>query len=175
MTATDPGLSLDVFAKFGLSLDRISAQQAKTNELLARPAQQPFTFEQTKDLVMPPVATFPAFIGLGGPQQGFIWECRNLVIAGLSVDTVVAGTAYVFVRGMTPPVGITQAQWGVTGLRDIATSLPLPAFYGRGQVTIRANQKLWVMLLNYTTSTDYVASAEIEQYQDQTAATVVAT
>ena len=169
---TEPGLSLDTFVKFGVSLDNITAQQARTNELLARPAQQPYTFEQTKDLVTPAAATYPAFISMGGPQQGFVFELRNLVVGGLAVDTVVAGTAYVFVRGTPPSAQMTSAQWGVTGLRDIATSLPLPAYYGRGQVTVRANQKLWIMLLNYTTSTDYVVNAEFESYQEQAAATV---
>ena len=169
---TEPGLNLDTFVQFGVSLDRIGREQARTNALLSRPAQQPFTFEHSRSLVTPAAVTFPAFIGLSGPEAGFVWELRNLVIGGLAVDTVVAGTAYVFVRGMPPSANMTTAQWGTTGLRDIATSLPLPAYYGRGQVTIRATQKLRIMLVNYSTSTEYVVNAEFESYQEQASPTV---
>jgi len=138
---------------------------------------QPFTFEQTRQGLMPAVNTYPQVINMGGPSQGFVWEARNVAVTGLSVDTTVAGNAYLFVRSgeMAQTGTTTLAQMGVTGVRDLSIGLPNVAFYGRGQVTVRAGQKLWLVLASYTVSIQYIVSAEIEQYQEGVLPQVVAT
>lgn len=168
MTATEPGLSVDLFGKLNLTLGGLKSEMAGVRHALDRPPAQPFTIAASGDVTTPAATTFPIAIGLGGPQQGQVWDVRNIAIGGAFPTDAVSGRADIYVRGdnLTAHATRTFAQIGMIGWRDQATALPLVAYYGRGQILVRAQQRLWVVLSSYTVSKQYTVNAEIEQFEE---------
>lgn len=102
-----------------------------------------------------------------GPTQGYFWYVRSLVIGGLSPSTVAAGTAdvYVVAGGSVAEIA-TLAGLGLSDWRDHSASLPSVTFYGRGELPLRFNEHLSIVLSGATNGQQYVAAAQFEQYQE---------
>lgn len=171
MTQSDPSrFAIDLGAQFHALFGEQTKELRAMRKALTRPPMQPLTLTVNRSTVTPAANTNPCIIGLGGPPQGAVWDVMNLAISGLTTTTVVAGTADVFVRAGDLNEGssgnATAGQIGVTGWRDQAATLPLVSYYSRRQIHLAAGQKLWIMLSAYSTSTEYVAQGEIEQFDD---------
>lgn len=96
-------------------------------------------------------------ISLGTPSKGFYWQVRNLVVCGPSLTATVAGSAGVYVAGAPT---LTNAI--PMNLRDIASFIPAPSFYSRGELVVDANEYLFLVVHGASHSTDYAVSMVAE-------------
>lgn len=102
-----------------------------------------------------------------GPTQGFFWYVRSLSIGGLSPSVTAAGSADVYVIAGQPPAQADDLlSLGLSDWRDRATTLPSPAFYGSGELVLRMNENLYVIVTGGTNLQQYVAAASIEIYEE---------
>lgn len=104
---------------------------------------------------------------LAGPDQGHLWFVRSLVIGGLSPTVTAAGRADVYVTaGSSVPALGSLAALGLSDWRDQAATLPDISFYGRGELPLRLNEELFVVISNGTTAQQYVAVAQVEDFRE---------
>lgn len=114
-----------------------------------------------------PSPTVPFGIAFGGPDAGFEWVIRRIVVGGLTWTTTAAGTAEVYVTGLGTQSGTTSAG-GIAAVRslsdlvDQAASLPNKAFYGREELVIKENESLVVVINGGTAAQEYVASVGMQ-------------
>lgn len=102
-----------------------------------------------------------------GPEQGFFWFVRSIVIGGLSPSITAMGAADVYVTAMLPNAAVTLAGLGLSDWRDHAATLPaVSTFYSRGSLPLRMNENLVVIITGGTAGQQYVAAAQFEQYQE---------
>ena len=179
---TDPTADggVGLFLKLSASIDGLAAAQRAEAERrhIPQPVDHPIFGS----------AAFPSSgvlaMNLGGPQPGYVWEVRSLVVGGQTPTTTEGGRADVFVVA-SPGALITGApaatdQPGrpgfVTGTgfangclqywKDVASPLPNKAFYGRRELTVRPNQSLWVVFSSGTSTDVLIASGNVEQFED---------
>jgi hypothetical protein len=113
------------------------------------------------------------YIGLGKPNQGFLWEVRFLVVGGATVVTAPSGVAY-FLAG--PPQVLNYADLSTWNLRDIAnpgaggggTAFPQVAFYGTRQFVVRPGEHLACVITGANNGTTYVVGGIALQYPIET-------
>lgn len=136
----------------------IWAAEARARGAIPRFARVPFTFGNA-----PAVYTTGQNLVLSadGPQQGEIWEIRQITIGGVHVTDTPAGTGYVF-AGTTPPADVSL------GVCRAATTLPLPQFgtWGSGLFRVRAPTNLYVVIVGGTNGASYSASADVDVFQE---------
>jgi hypothetical protein len=101
-------------------------------------------------------------IDLGGPGQFRLWEVKRLTVGGgLWTDTV-AGQALVVVSSSNPS--------GAPALTDVAdqeSSLPAVASYGTRQLVVRHPQRLFVVFVTPTATTQYAAGGAATDFPDK--------
>lgn len=100
-----------------------------------------------------------------GPDQGHFWYVRSLVVGGATWDTAAAGSAEVYASAMDLRL-MRDASPPLTDLIDQATALPLPAKYGRGELTLRNPERLFVRFVGATPGQEYTASIRLEDVQE---------
>lgn len=100
-----------------------------------------------------------------GPDQGHFWYVRSLVVGGATWDTAAAGTAEVYASAMDLRLMLDAAP-PLTDLVDQATALPLPAKYGRGELTLRNPERLFVRFVGATPGQEYTATIRLEDIQE---------
>jgi hypothetical protein len=159
------GIVADLCAKIDLhvgSVERLS----KTLERQRRtpPAQPVFgrtaaagVFATGAALIL----TFP----LKGPDLGHFWYVRSIAIGGLSPTVAAAGRADVYVSAANAGV-LTLASFGLGDWRDQTLGLPNVAFYGRGELPLRLNEEIVVVVSNGTNAQQYVATVQFEDYAE---------
>lgn len=167
---TMPGLDLsaDISATLGrmdAKLDRDEARAIRRREIARARVPQ---FVRIQGSGICPTPTAPFGINLGGPDPGFYWVVRRIVVGGLAWSTTAAGTAEVYVTGLAGAQGVASSGTGsVAGVRaladlvDQASALPNKALYGNGQIQVLANESLVVVVATGTQAQQYVASAGI--------------
>jgi len=164
------GTDIDIGAKLHIAIGDLTEElrSQREREMAKQRAKQrlmPIDVPLIGSTVSPGSGT--AYIGLGKPNQGFLWEVRSLIIGGALISSTPAGTAYFLVG---PPQGLNDnADAAIQNLRDIANaagSSPFPtvAFYGTRQFVVRPGEHLAVVILSPTASTTYVASGIALQY-----------
>ncbi len=117
---------------------------------------------------------FPAsgglILNLGGPEQGRFWYVRSIQVGGLSPTTAALGRADIFVSGMDLRAYSSNAaplaQVGLQDWRDQAVTLPAVAPYSHGGLPLRLNENLFVIFSNGTSGQQYVAAAQIIEYEE---------
>jgi len=162
---------VEITAGIDVALGDLRRDMKRLGDHVDKLAATPVFFSTTKTLVTPNANTVPQVVNLGRPMQGKIWEVHNLAIAGVAVDSTIAGTAYVMVRGdgaalASQGSALTTATIGTTGLRDSATTLPNVGFYGHNELVLNATQHLIVVLIGYTTATVYNVEMAGEEWTD---------
>lgn len=100
-----------------------------------------------------------------GPDQGHFWYVRSLVVGGATWDTAAAGTAELYASAMDLRL-MRDASPPLTDLLDQATALPLPAKYGRGELTLRNPERLFVRFVGATPGQEYIATIRLEDVQE---------
>lgn len=165
MSLTDTSAEPGIFAELLTRLDMHYGALGKMARQLAQPPAQPVFGRHAKSGVADTNGL--AVLSIGGPTQGFFWYVRNLVVGGLSPAIAAAGTADVYaIAGGTPTIAGGVAGLGLGDWRDRAAALPSVAYYGRGEVSLRMNERLYVVVTGGTASQVYVAAASFEEYEE---------
>lgn len=159
----DAHASLDLqLGRVADSLDRDAEERRRDREI--QRARVP-SLVRIQNSVVIPTPTVATGINMGGPDAGFEWVVRGLVVGGLTWSTTAAGTAEVYVTAL-------GAQWGTSGsgagtaagvraltdLVDQAATLPSKGFYGREQLVVKENESLVVVILTGTAGQQYAAA-----------------
>lgn len=161
-----PGLFADLAAKLDLHIGSVSKMTKAITAGQRRPPAQP-VFGRTVASGLAP-ATGPLILRfpLAGPDQGHFWYVRNLVIGGLTEATVAAGTAGIYVSASSLTSQPSLAAIGLADLRDRASSFPAVAFYGRGELPLRLNEELFIIVSGGTSGQQYVAGLQFEDFEE---------
>lgn len=168
MTATEPeGPSIDIAAKFALTLDAVSGLSSRMARVAKRLEMQPMTPVARSYPVSTiiPAGGFAVAI-IQGPDQGHYWYVRSIVVGGATPATAVAGRADVFVSAADLRQSPSVAAIGLNNWRDQAATMPLVAFYGTGEMRLVAGEDLFIVFSGATPAQQYNALAYIEDVQD---------
>ena len=169
MTMTEHPI-FEAFAKLKIGFDEVKrAVQDQTDwHRMARRASTPVLTH----IPFSAVASSAGFavIKIGGPEQGRFWYVRSIAIGGSDPSvTTVTGRADIYVsgadlRGYTALSAIGMADW-----RDYTTTFPNVSFYGRGELPMRMNEKLYVVLSSSGSAQTIGGGIQIEEYQESAA------
>lgn len=155
----------EVHAQLGRVENNIAAlghRISGVERAMLRPPAQPFFMREMRAGVVN-AAGDDLVLGFGGPHSGRTWMVMGVTIGGVTYATAAAGTALVVVSAATP---LNAANLGTGFVYDQAPSLPLPATYSRGQIPLKANERLFIIIVGGTIAQSYTAGATIEQYED---------
>jgi len=112
-------------------------------------------------------------LSVGGPDPGYWWDLRRLVIGGLTFDAVAAGDAEIYVTGLGFGAGTSTGPMvsalGLSDLVDHAPSMPNIAFYSPHQVIVQANENLAALIGGGTAAQQYVMAAQFQVFRTITA------
>lgn len=163
----DRGIFAALCAKLDLSIgatDKLTSQLAKPRK--RQPPAQP-VFGRVRASGFASSAGFVVLkFDQAGPKQGYFWYIRSIVVGGLSPTTTAAGRADVYVVAGGTPQGSSLASLGLSDWRDQSATLPNVAFYGVGEMPLRHNEDLYIIISNGTGDQQYVAAAQFEQYEE---------
>jgi hypothetical protein len=158
---------LEVVASVGASLDRFSdhldrqaaEDHARRERARARvPMRVRFNNSAISD-----AGADPLVIDVGGPEAGFYWLARRLLIGGVTWKSAVGGTAEIYVSAGGHPWPLSR---NLSDMVDQATSLPSKAFYSNEQILVHPREKLYVIVDTPTASTQYIVSSLFEVHRD---------
>jgi len=124
-------------------------------------------------------------INLDGPQAGFYWLVRRIIVGpvGVGWPTSSDGTTEVYVTPMAGMVGMGSASGGsntgaiaqlrqLSDLVDQSATIPNKAFYSNHQIVVQPSEKL-VIVVNPVASTptvQFIATAQVEVHRAVSAA-----
>lgn len=167
------GLETDIGVQFSLAIGKNADalnRQAKAIAALASKVATPVNVRLPLTSLVVPANGF-GIIGnnqTAGPTSGYFWDIRAINICGSDPSAVLSGTAYVFISGSYPSPAVSSiaglmdaADW-----RDKASSLPAVAFYGAGQMRLRANEQLYIAVTGATSGQSIQAAITVDIYQD---------
>jgi hypothetical protein len=121
-----------------------------------------------------PTANFG--ISLDGPDPGFYWHVRRIIIGGQTWTTTAAGTAEIYITALTGLRGIA-ATGGIASIRSItdlvdqAATLPNKAYYGTHELYVQPGENLIGVIITGTAAQQYVMAAEVEVHRTISAET----
>ncbi len=98
-----------------------------------------------------------------GPDTGYYWMVRRLVVGGAAWSTAVTGTAEVYLTAINSP--IYPSIRDLADLADQSASLPNKAFYGDHQFVVQANENVVVVIHTPAATTLYKASLQFQQFR----------
>jgi hypothetical protein len=108
-------------------------------------------------------------LSVGGPDPGFYWLLRRLVIGGLLWDTTAAGDAEVYITGLSFPMGsaglLPAGTLGLSDLVDHAATLPNIAYYSTHHMIVQANENLVALIGGATNAQQYVMAAQFQVFR----------
>lgn len=96
-----------------------------------------------------------------GPDTGFFWHVRRIIVGGANWSSVVAGTAEVFVTALSS----TSYSRDLADQVDQASQLPNKAFYGQHELFVQANENLLIVIHSPTATTLYKSSIQVQQFR----------
>lgn len=177
MTEQDHNL-LSLFADLKLTLGdlRDTAKRREQRELQrqAKLAEQPSYNTIHGNVQLNGTGFGVIRFNLPGPNQGFVWNVRTLVIGGSDPTVAVAGRADVFVRADDLRVINGIAGIGLSGWRDTHAALPMTTSYGEGEMFCHANDELWVVITGGTANQQLAAIATVQNVQESAKSQVTA-
>jgi hypothetical protein len=155
------------FAELCAKLDlHIGSTEKLARQLRRRPPAQPVLGRTVATGIfataVPLILKFP----LPGPDQGHFWFVRSVTIGGLTPTTTAAGRADIFVSATNLQAQPSLAAMGLGDWRDFAATLPDASFYGRGEMPLRLNEELFVVITGATNAQQYVAAVQFEDYEE---------
>lgn len=164
-------IGTDVAARFELALGRNAEALDKNTKAAslayrtATPAPIRLIFSAT---VPASGLTFLASQQDSGPDMGFIWHVRSIIISGIDPSAATAGSAFVYVSAADPRTTslATIGSLNVGDLRDFTTSLPYKQFYGRGELPLRLNEELFIAVAGATAGTQIMAAVQAENFME---------
>ncbi len=108
------------------------------------------------------ILTFP----LSGPDQGHFWYVRNVVIGGLNPGIAAGGTADIYVCAMNVLGSGGLTALGLGDWRDRFLTLPLSKFYGSGEMGLRFNEEIGIVVTGATNGQQYVAAVSFQDFEE---------
>ena len=99
-----------------------------------------------------------AALQVGPVPDGRRWMVRAITIGGLYWSTSAAGTAVACVSAAQPNADVGLP---LINVQDEAVTLPLVAFYGRGEFPVLQGQSLWLMVAGGTSGQVYSARVTV--------------
>jgi hypothetical protein len=99
---------------------------------------------------------------LDGPSYGRLWEVKRLTVGGALWTSTVGGQAIVV---LSPASG--QVTPATSDVADQAASLPSVAYYSTRQLTVRHPNRLYVVILSPTASTQYAVGGQATDLPDK--------
>lgn len=161
------GMFADLCAKIDLHIGSVNKLAETLEKQRRKPPMQPvFGRLATTGVVNaagdPMILRFP----LRGPDQGHYWYVRTIGAAGLTPTLAAAGRADVFVSAADLRSELTLAAIGLADWRDFTNTLPNMAFYGRGDLELRLNEKLFVVISNGTIGQQYAVNMSFEDFEE---------
>lgn len=156
----------ELAAKLDLHIGSVSKLTDKITKQMRKPPAQP-VFGRTVAVGTAPssgilVLRFP----LKGPDQGHFWYVRQLIVGGATRTTMAAGSCDVFVSASDLTGQASLAAIGLGDERDFSSALPNNAFYGRGEIPLRMNEELFVVISGSTSGQQYVAALSFEDFEE---------
>jgi len=163
-TQEDQGLIAQLVAKIGLMVsvgEQTRDQTARMSKKLdAFRAQQPVDFRAIGSATADAGGVAVIQFSPGGPDQGHKWEIQNVVLGGDTFATAAASSAVEYYASAMDFRTLLDTSPPLTDLVDgTTTALPFPAFYSRGQYTLRPGEKLYVRITGGTEGQQYVGVA----------------
>ena len=101
-------------------------------------------------------------IDCGGPPPMRMWEVKRLTMGGVEFTTSVNGSALVVVASSTP-----GSAPPTTDVADEVASLPNVGYYSTRQLTLRNPNRLYVVILSPSDSTQYVVGGQTSDFPDR--------
>lgn len=154
MAEEGSGLEVDLGGSLHLAIGGLE----KSTKRLAQ-ALQYGTVDLNRDKRVP-AAGGTIFIDLGGPARGYKWELRRLIVGGATWSTTVGGIANL---NIMPALAADT----IAGMVDNAPSLPDVAFYGGGEVVVRASNHLFVVIVGGDAGVQYNATGMALEFVDR--------
>jgi len=168
----DPVSGINLFAKLGLQIGKVSEQVATNSDRVAQLAR---ALERNTPVLSATVTSVKstAFAGqnyvlnLGSPDQGTFWEVSSWAIGGVdATDTV--GASYV---GLYTGSVATIAGAGLANMVDIVIptnfagqGFPFVEHYSTGQITVHDQETLFAVIWSAGTSQTWVSNAQYRAY-----------
>lgn len=140
-------------------LDQDASERLENREIARARVPVITTF---KSSAVCPTPTAPFVLGMGGPDTGFIFVVRRIIVGGLTWSTTAAGTAEVYITGSAYPSGSTGIVRNLTDMCDQSTALPNKAFYGRDEVVVKEGEWLSVVINGGTAAQQYTANCGVQ-------------
>ena len=144
------------------TLDRMEKQQAQVAKWLQATSEMP-KYNELRSAGTADTNGYAVIEG-GGPTAGRRWVVRNVVVGGTTWGASVNGTAVLVVQAAVPTADTspnTVNVWDSTnnGSYGVSTNtLPSAATYGHGELIVKNPARLWVIIYDGTSGTDYAAA-----------------
>lgn len=151
-------LGVDLTANIGRTLDAINGKLDRLNPI---PPQAPVFYRMPRNGTVTAAGTVS--LRLHGPDQGHLWYVRSITCGGLAPSTVTPGAADVFILAGNPGQTLEPS---LLDWRDQASRLPSIAFYGKGELEVRANEQVWVRFSGCTPEQVVTAVVQVEDIQE---------
>lgn len=160
---------LSAFAELKLAIGDVSSRIKNQTEMqrLASKATQP-AFARIPLSGIVPASGFLVLPVQNqvGPEQGRFWYVRSIVVGGTAPGAAVTGRADVFVSAASFQNYTALAQIGMADWRDQTATIPSVAFYGRGEITMRVSENLYIVVSGATNGQQIQAALTIEEYEE---------
>lgn len=179
MPGVEADLSLgpvEAMASIGVELGKHTAEMVAWRKREWERSRVPASVRLWANAIIPSPTTRTG-INLGGPDPGFYWLVRRLIVGGVAWKTAAAGTAEIYITGLSGGQGgaVTGPIISALALSDMvdqAPSLPNKAYYSNQQFMIQEQENLMVVIDSGTAAQQYVATCQIELWRTISGSTV---
>jgi hypothetical protein len=175
MTYTENGITsplLDILAKVQLTIGEHTkaVKEQQRWQQVARRTNQPVLSKMPWSGICN-ASGFGIFVNTGamaeGPDQGYIWYVRRISVLGTIPGTSVTGRGDIFISAADYPTSFsTLSQFGVGDWQDGTNSIPNNAFYGRGEMPMRFNESLTIVISGAPANQQVGGQIVFEQFEE---------
>lgn len=149
------------------STDRMAKQLQRS---LRKPPAQPVFGRAGGSGVYDSTAAYMAVrMAQRGPDQGHFWYIRSIIVGGLTPSLAVTGRGDVYVtatdlRNMGSLAAVGLADW--RDWADFTPGVAQVAFYGRGEMPLRMNEKVFMVVTGGTNGQQYAVEVQYEDFEE---------
>jgi hypothetical protein len=161
---------IDLLANIHLSIGKLNKAMDDRNRIqrLASKTQQP-VFYTNADSITLSAAGF-GIMRLAGPDQGHFWYVRGIAIwsptSGPGTNTGGVGSVFVTAQDMRQASITSITQISGTDWRDQFTSTQTPHLYSTGQLPLRFNEELYIVMSGVGGPAKVASCCWIEDFEE---------
>ena len=148
-----------ILGRLSDALDRNTKSQRDTLRALKATAPADFRVQQSGTSA----GSGDLCLVIPGPDTGFFWYVRRLVIGGAAYSSTVAGTGEVYVTAINNASYVNIRD--TADLVDQASSLPNQAFYGQHEFMVQPGENVVVVIHSPTATTLYKVALQAQQFR----------